>query len=338
MESNLSRTYIVIVGLLWMVSLACVCGEPPEDWDESEDADTINGHQGADALGGTDTSGGTNEAGIEPPFRDAHASWTHLCAIAANDRAFCWRQNTGLRDWDIFTIDNPIQVSAGENFACVLDADNRSHCEGTSNWPTPTPNEQFDKIAAGRYHACGLSAEGFVQCWGNREEESLQRLTPDGGPYLDITAGDGVTCAIRQSDDHVECFGSGDPDPVTEAPELALMAVDIHSYYTCGLDFDGEPHCWGSPFVETPTDLGDGYVSIAVGAFHACALDESGQITCWGLDLNRQGGTEGNGQLDVPPGTYAEVVTGGYFSCAVDRDDELPCWGGHWDEWQQWVH
>ena len=95
---------------------------------------------------------------------------------------------------------NVIQVDAGYWFACALTSDHRAYCWGDNTHGqlgslvtdtegkcfrggrcSPIPAEVFGgrvwrEISAGEQHACGLTMEGEVYCWGSRAEGRLGRF------------------------------------------------------------------------------------------------------------------------------------------------------------------
>jgi len=75
----------------------------------------------------------------------------------------------------------------------------------------------------------------------------------DLGRVKSLVAGSTHTCAIRESDNTLRCWGA-----------------DSYSQVS------GQP-----------ADLG-AVKAVALGAWHTCAIDASGLIRCWGMDMLRQ--------------------------------------------------
>ena len=69
-------------------------------------------------------------------------------------------------------------------------------------------------------------------------------------------------------------------------------------------------NCWG----ETT-----GWVQVEVGNDTACALRNTGEVACWGEG--------GDGQLDVPSGTYTAISSAGSHTCGILTDGRATCWG-----------
>ncbi len=59
----------------------------------------------------------------------------------------------------------------------------------------PPAGQKFTKLATGENHACGMTPEGAVKCWGGNTWG--RRRSPVAGPYKEIAAGDLFTCGSR---------------------------------------------------------------------------------------------------------------------------------------------
>ena len=107
------------------------------------------------------------------------------------------------------------------------------------------------------------------------------------------------------------------PDPQPSAvPEL----ISSGSEFTCMLQADGSPVCWGvDGSDQSPPLAGETFASISVGINHTCALREDGAPICWGND--------GLGQSSPPAGeTFVVISSGGAHTCALRKDGSPACW------------
>ena len=88
------------------------------------------------------------------------------------------------------------------------------------------------------------------------------------------------------------------------------------------------------PILETPTRAS---ASLSIGAdaalprvsageYHTCAVLADGSLRCWG--------SNDEGQLDAPAGTFTDVQAGSFHNCALRTDGTIACWGGpnQWGE------
>ncbi len=179
-------------------------------------------------------------------------------------------------------------------------------------------------LAVGLRHACAVTAQGTVLCWGDNRLGQL---------------GDGTN---TQRDAPVAVKGLAHP-------AVAIAAGDEH---TCALDSTGAVLCWGS---NASGALGDGSAgaqrssagpvpglsgatAIGAGGASTCAAMASGNPVCWGangagqlgdgsmMDRTTPSPTKGilggvgTGGLTLAPGAdhTCIIATGGAVECAGD--------------------
>ena len=254
---------------------------------------------------------------------------SELCGVDVAGIAFCGDFSDALEP-----VGHPAAfegISAGHGFACGIDASGIGICwgtngdgelgrgtqdgEGTAQPPAPVSGGlEFERIAAGSQHACGLTTGGLAYCWGDNTWGQLGNASTDralepvpvlgGEQYFDIDADFGITCAIR-IDGIAACWGIGN-----------LGNASIHESHQ-PLAVSG-----GVPFV-----------AITVGPNHACARTATGQVFCWGANNDGQVGTgTAGGVVDVPTaigGTLrlARIDAGDTQTCGLRGNGEAHCWG-----------
>lgn len=133
-------------------------------------------------------------------FRRISAGFGTTCAISADNVTYCWgdRPLGGPTASDSLGSLAPQQVSfsqpflaisAGRGFACGITGVHDAYCWGrnengqlgsgaTDGQPHSTPQlvaggHRFRFIAAGEYHACGVTDEGDMYCWGMNDSGQL---------------------------------------------------------------------------------------------------------------------------------------------------------------------
>ncbi len=182
-----------------------------------------------------------------------------------------------------------VQITAGDDHACVRTSDGRGFCWGHNEGPGALGTEgapensaaPIEIIATGLTHldiagwlACGLDAGGRLRCWGEGrggmlgdglEETSARPVQPTGletgvtgfdtGGGADLTTNDS-TCAIQLG--QLLCWGANEWGQLGDGTEERALEPRMHA---------GLP---GTP------------VSVAVGGRHACALLDDGRVYCWG--------------------------------------------------------
>jgi alpha-tubulin suppressor-like RCC1 family protein len=219
----------------------------------------------------------------------------------------------------------------------------------------------LDSVAldVGWGHACVVTTEGAVKCWGYNLSGQLgigetpePRDMPVDVPSLRsgvaaVSSGDHSTCALTTGGG-LKCWGDnllgqlGDgtnvdrPDPV-DVVGLAsgVAAVSVGSTHACALTSAGGMKCWGwngngalgdGTLVDrnVPVDvvgLASGVAAISAGNGRTCAVTTAGAVKCWGNDLTSP--------ADVPglASGMAGVSVGSTHACALSSAGGVKCWG-----------
>ena len=183
--------------------------------------------------------------------------------------------------------------------------------------PTEAPEGDYGAVSSGWDHACALSADRAITCWGNNVDGQADA---SDGSYSTVSAGDGHTCALS-TDGAIECWGNnffGQAD----APEGSYSAVAAGWDHSCGLGTGGTVTCWGTnQYGQSDAPAGT-YSAVSVGNSYSCALRTNATITCWG--------NSSDGQSDAPAGTYSAIAAGTAHTCALGTDNMITCWGANW--------
>ncbi len=303
-------------------------------------ADSGGPEQDAGSDGGTD--GGT-DAG-EPPCEcwscevtpclqavEISAGGTHTCALASNERVYCWGSNEDgqLGRGDVGgssalpgvvvglggagTLERVRSIRAGANYSCALLNDGSIACWGgneygqlgngsfgTTDQPIPalvhgsssgSPLAGADQITTGGTHACART--GFTAvCWG---------FNTNGQIGANLSAS---TRNVTFATPVLAETGTASLTPIVE-----ISAGDRHTCALAGMD----AYCWGSGLAGR---LGNGGTSgstrpvrvlglggtgplndatqIASGNTHSCASTSSA-VLCWGSNYSGQLGTGASG-------------------------------------------
>ena len=157
----------------------------------------------------------------------------------------------------------------------------------------PPPSGSFTSVSAGRYHSCGVRADGSLACWGS---DSARQATPPSGSFTSVSAGGHHSCGVR-TDGSLACWGS-----------WRMIRSDGTSLYAAQ---------------NTPPE--GTFDSVSAGGFHGCGVRTDGSLACWGAASDEDGLYRGQ---DFPPnGAFRSVSAGGYHNCGVRADGTFACWG-----------
>ncbi|MEQ9501545.1 MAG: hypothetical protein RIT81_32040 [Deltaproteobacteria bacterium] len=197
----------------------------------------------------------------------------------------------------------------------------------TMGMVTPTPAQ----VVVGPTHSCLRRDNGEVLCWGPNQEGELGIGTRapsrepiavrNLGPVTDLAVGRNFTCAIRETNRDVVCWGAN------LGGQSGVPGDDRY-------------------LAPIPVTLPNAARDISAGDDHACAvLDPDGEVYCWGTQLN---GALGNDSVASPgmspspiPVTRADgsnltgatgVDAGPDVTCALldDMGRRVECWGDGW--------
>jgi alpha-tubulin suppressor-like RCC1 family protein len=184
---------------------------------------------------------------------------------------------------------------------------------------TPATPGRFVELELGDQHACSLTADGELLCWGSNVTGELGDGTRDSGTkpvsvgehvWRHVSSGAGTTCGVKR-DGSLWCWGEN------ASGQFALT---------------GTPAFGAPERVETATD----WERPIVGSGLICALKTDRSLWCKGRNNVGQLG-RGDTKLSVDEplarvgamATWALVSVGDAHLCGVQMDGSLYCWGGN---------
>lgn len=289
------------------------------------------------------------------------AGRSHVCALAADGRVFCWGDNHEgqLGDGTTTSRAAPALVSglggvraiaAGWDHTCALLHTGTVRCWGSNyswnlgNGSPPTYETRptlvrwmrdVVQLAAGKDHSCALLGSGRIRCWGNNS----------AGEYGDGTWNTRLHPGDVSGPSHFDALVGLD----------GITGITAGNRHTCALHRDGGVLCWGSnsngklginrdlrEYFREPEEWFPravfglhGATNISAGDEYTCATLASGEGRCWGSTAD---GVLGDGASGSPPHHLAPTAVLG-LSGAVEIESEIQhtcarlssgavqCWG-----------
>jgi alpha-tubulin suppressor-like RCC1 family protein len=249
------------------------------------------------------------------PFAQVESGYVHACALTDSRQAVCWGND------DFGQLGNGIGVASSTQPMLV-------------DTSTITGSKRFRQISSGGEHACGLTGDGAIYCWGNNNHGQLGNGNAGGDSHVPVLVS---TSQV-----------SG---------ETYFIEVSAGGSHTCAITSTGVGYCWGE---DTFGRLGDGgtetdrsepvainpatitgetyFRSISAGQFHTCGITVSGRAYCWGSDVNGALGDGGGALNALSPSqidttvisgekSFIKIQSGRYFSCGITADRKTYCWG-----------
>ena len=199
---------------------------------------------------------------------------------------------------------------------------------------TPTGSlVTFRYIDAGSYHACGITTDEQLLCWGYNGDGQLgieaseavlsPNLIPSTERFRLVSGGRYHTCGLTLSGG-VTCWGQDRDSRSIPGDPVSYQAVRAGLVHTCALSYSREIWCWGSndecqirdqqsyslpgrrlialrKLYPHPPLLGTNYRILTVGGLHTCGVQEDGRAFCWGFAKDGQTGTVGSSRIDTIP-------------------------------------
>ncbi|HUU92136.1 MAG TPA: hypothetical protein VM238_13115, partial [Phycisphaerae bacterium] len=209
------------------------------------------------------------------------AGFYHTCGIVANGTAYCWgwngygqlgdgttanRYTAVVAGWGL----NFTYISAGAYSTCGIVANGTAYCWGYNNYGqlgdgtttdrsrpsnvTDSGDLNFSKVSISYVHACGISTNGTVYCWGRGARGAL------GTNATSSTNTTPVEILIKLNATEVKAGGAADEE------------------FSCALVTNGTIYCWGyggSGRLGTGDSTSRNLSTAVAGSFNATAISLS---------------------------------------------------------------
>ncbi|CAK9168317.1 unnamed protein product [Ilex paraguariensis] len=177
-------------------------------------------------------------------LNELDAGNTHICGIVDGTNLLeCWQ-------WPKFNSGTNLFVSGiavGENFVCGLLEYGQIQCLGSyRNVIDHEPSGNYSVIAAGFRHACAISLNGSLECWGELEGEK-----PLGDEFTSMALGENRSCAMRRNGT-VVCWGKSNFSLSKSLQGTFFMSIEAKGSVFCGVAMENYSlYCWGNEILDS---------------------------------------------------------------------------------------
>ena len=244
----------------------------------------------------------------------------------------CW----GSHDYRNFESKNPMSLTMGREFACIIDYLNKLHCESKRSDlnidpPSTIASKEYLYISAGDSHVCAIDTENKLYCWGDNEsgEIDIPSLL-QSSTVTKVSSGSKHSCAI-ETGGRVYCWGNNDQGQSELGSTIRnkiFQEISSGGDHSCGIEAETKRlYCWGSIFVDRTVST-EAMEFVDSGSHHVCAIDTSGDLHCWGssslsfsllpdLSLSKN---------------FKGISAGSQHNCAYTTSNQTICWGDNGDQ------
>jgi alpha-tubulin suppressor-like RCC1 family protein len=261
-------------------------------------------------------------------FSDVSVGNASACAIAANKKILCWGSN-----------------SSGQ----LGDNTNRTSESLVQVFNSTT---SFLQVAVGYKHACAVTSEGLVYCWGDNshlqlgatgDDSKVPKVVPGIASATSVAVGDYHSCA-QQTEGGIICWGDNSKKQVNSSStkymlptSLALPSpvskFSLGAYNTCLLLATTALQCFGdNSKKQSPGTVTGSYSSVSSGSSTVCAITIEKKVSCFGsADSSKLGEVSLNSSTPIQIATLSanSVSVGDVHACVVTADGTLSCWGAN---------
>jgi hypothetical protein len=194
----------------------------------------------------------------------------------------------------------------------------------------------MSRICVGSEHACVITPDSIIRCWGRCSEGQCSPPDDVNVLYRQVSCSDYSTCAV-DNDDAVRCWGSN-LFGIATPPPVPFAYISMGSGHACGIARnDTRVICWGwNDLGQTDVPFNLTATAISSSRYHSCALDTRIGVVCWGANRNNAAeppvflSAEGrfSASFSEIAANLTDISTSLYHSCALGAQvNFLACWG-----------
>lgn len=180
-----------------------------------------------------------------PALDQIMAGNNHICGTVKGSNERRWWQWEDFKAGSTRGADNFSAIAVGSEFVCGLTASGKARCLGNDETVIrASPSRTYRAIGAGFRHACAISFNGSLDCWG-----VMEGVKPSG-QFMDLALGENRSCALRQ-DYTVICWGSNGFSLPNNLQQTYFTAITGKKSVFCGIVASNySVLCWGNEEVD----------------------------------------------------------------------------------------
>lgn len=151
-------------------------------------------------------------------------------------------------------------------------------------------NDPVVSVRAGDGFTCVRTFKGRVQCSGayGAQVGAAELLVPDGVLFSALTVGEKHVAGVVMDTADFRAWGDCSSLNECTAPSGVTWAgaegsLSAGRMFTCALDTQLRPHCWGRTFWPRGTPAASQFIEINSGMSHTCGIRRNDtRAACWG--------------------------------------------------------
>ncbi|XLR56580.1 hypothetical protein S83_007252 [Arachis hypogaea] len=183
-----------------------------------------------------------------PVIQNMDAGNSHVCGLVTqnNNSLKCWQWPR----FDSSKVTNLSSIAVGENFVCGLsESSGKVTCSGGDTGVVgKEPGGAHSAIAAGFRHACAISIDGSLDCWGDVDQKPQ-------GKFVDLALGENRSCSLRDNRT-VACWGQNNFRIPKRFEGTFFVAIVAKRSVFCGIVYSNfSLVCWGAKFFDTNAEV-----------------------------------------------------------------------------------
>ncbi|XP_073286011.1 serine/threonine-protein kinase-like protein CCR4 [Primulina huaijiensis] len=173
-----------------------------------------------------------------PVLTNLDSGNSKICGLLDGSNALqCWQW----RGFDHTNTALTSDLAVGDDFVCGLSSLGQVQCLGNdANVTGHVPMGNFRLLSAGFRHACAISLNGSLECWGNMAGEKPR------GEFTALALGKNRGCALR-SNRTVSCWGENEYNMPESLRNEFFISLEAKEAIFCGIKMsDYSLLCWGN--------------------------------------------------------------------------------------------